>query len=94
MLRFLIAAAGGKVIVSPVERDLYGRLVAEVFVKAQNLRQSEEEMLLNDELVRMRMAYYYRQYNQRCPIGADSLDEAEAEVQGKRFHRQHEQEQK
>jgi micrococcal nuclease len=73
------------VIVSPVERDRYGRLVAEVFVSAKNPQQMEEEKLLNDELVRSGMAYHYRQYSQGCPSGADSLDEAEAEARGKRL---------
>jgi endonuclease YncB( thermonuclease family) len=89
-LRSRIDAVGGKVIVSPVERDSpmgtlherYGRLVAEVFVSARNPQRGEEEKLLNDELVRSGMAYHYRQYSQGCPSGADSLDEAEAEARG------------
>jgi micrococcal nuclease len=91
--RSRIDAVGGTVIVSPVERDSpmgtlherYGRLVAEVFVSARNPQRGEEEKLLNDELVREGMAYHYRQYSQRCPIGAESLDEAEAEARGKRL---------
>jgi endonuclease YncB( thermonuclease family) len=82
-LRSRIDAAGGTVIVSSVERDQYGRLVAEVFVSARNPQRGEEEKLLNDELVRSGMAYHYRQYSQGCPSGADSLDEAEA--RGKRL---------
>jgi micrococcal nuclease len=84
-LRSRIAAAGGRVIVSPVERDRYGRLVAEVFVSARNPQQPEEEKLLNDELVRAGMAYHYRQYSQGCPMGAVMLDAAEAEAKGRRL---------
>lgn len=84
-LRSRIDAAGGKVMVSPVERDRYGRLVAEVFVSAKNPQQPEEEKLLNYERVRVGMAYHYRQYSQRCPIGADSLDEAETAARGRRL---------
>jgi endonuclease YncB( thermonuclease family) len=63
--------------------DLYGRSVAEVFVSARNPQMPEEEKLLNDELVRVGMAYTYRQYSQGCPSGADSLDEAEAEAEAR-----------
>jgi micrococcal nuclease len=80
-LQSLIEAAGGQVIVSPVERDRYGRTVAEVFVPFKGA----EEKLLNYELVKAGMAYHYRQYSQGCPNGAEALDEAEAEAKGKRL---------
>lgn len=62
-LRSLISAAGNQVIISPAERDRYGRLVAEVFVSAG--KGTEEEKLLNYELVKAGMAYHYAKYSDR-----------------------------
>jgi micrococcal nuclease len=69
------------VIVSPVGSDRYGRIVAEVFLPMGG----GVEKLLNDELVRVGMAYHYRQYSRGCPNGADGLDAAEAEARRKRL---------
>jgi micrococcal nuclease len=80
-LEALIKAAGGRVIVSPIETDRYGRTVAEVFVPLRG----EAEKLLNYELVRAGMAYHYRQYSQNCPNGAGSLEAAEAEAKRQRL---------
>jgi micrococcal nuclease len=55
--------------------------VAEVFVAMGD----GAEKLLNDELVRVGMAYHYRQYSRGCPNGADNLDAAEAEAKRKRL---------
>lgn len=41
------------------EAARYGRLVAEVFIKHPKPSQPDEELLLNDELVRAGMAYHY-----------------------------------
>jgi endonuclease YncB( thermonuclease family) len=79
-LRSLIARAGNQVIISPAERDRYGRTVAEVFVSAKNPQQPEEELFLNYELVRAGLAYHYAQYSDRCPNGKDVLVEAENEA--------------
>jgi len=83
MLRSLIGAAGNQVIISPAERDRYGRLVAEVFVSAG--KGTEEEKLLNYELVRAGMAYHYAKYSDRCPNGSEILADAEKEAQSKRL---------
>jgi endonuclease YncB( thermonuclease family) len=82
-LRSLISAAGNQVIVYPAERDRYGRLVAEVFVSAG--KGTEEENLLNYEMVRSGMAYHYAKYSDRCPNGKDFLVRAEQEAQAKRL---------
>jgi len=90
-LRSLISAAGNQVIVYPAERDLYGRLVAEVFVSAG--KGTEEEKFLNYELVRAGLAYHYAKYSDpcgigfaaRCPNGKDFLVQAEQEAQAKRL---------
>lgn len=84
-LRSLIAAGGGEVIISPVERDKYGRLVAEVFVPAKNPQQPEEEKLLNYEMVKAGMAYHYAKYSDRCPNGGEDYAEAEKVAQAKRL---------
>ncbi len=89
MLRSLISKADNQVIISPAERDRYGRLVAEVFVSAG--KGTEEEKLLNYELVKAGMAYHYAQYSDpcgicgaaRCPNGGDDLAEAEQEAKAK-----------
>ena len=47
-LRSLVGGVGNEVIVMPIEKDRYGRTVAEVFVKTPN---SEEETFVNGELV-------------------------------------------
>jgi endonuclease YncB( thermonuclease family) len=83
MLRSLISAAGNQVIISPAERDRYGRLVAEVFVSAG--KGTEEEKLLNYELVKAGMAYHYAKYSDRCPNGGEILAEAEQEAKAKRL---------
>jgi endonuclease YncB( thermonuclease family) len=81
-LRSLISAAGNQVIISPAERDRYGRLVAEVFVSAG--KGTEEEKLLNYELVKAGMAYHYAKYSDRCPNGGEILAEAEQDAKAKR----------
>lgn len=47
-LRSLVGGIGHEVIVMPIEKDRYGRTVAEVFVKKTN---SQEETFVNGELV-------------------------------------------
>jgi micrococcal nuclease len=81
-LRSIIAAGGGEVIVSPAERDKYGRLVAEVFVPTAN---PDVEVDVNYEMVRSGMAYHYAQYSDRCPNGGDAYVEAETLAKAKRL---------
>ena len=82
-LRSLVSAVGNQVIVVPSERDRNGLLLAEVFVSAG--KRSEEEKLLNYEMVRAGMAHHYKEYSDRCPNGGEILAEAEQEAKSKRL---------
>ncbi|MEM9804909.1 MAG: thermonuclease family protein [Cyanobacteria bacterium P01_D01_bin.56] len=64
-LRELVAKGdGGKIIVVPVEKDRYGRTVADLFVP---LPDTEEEIHLNSQMVMDGMAYHYERYSNSCP---------------------------
>lgn len=52
---------GKQVAFVPVDRDRYGRTVAEVFVLG------EPEHFINGDLVEAGMAYHYAQYSRKCP---------------------------
>jgi endonuclease YncB( thermonuclease family) len=82
-LRSLVSAAGNQVIVVPSERDRNGLLLAEVFVSAG--KGTEEEKLLNYEMVQAGMAGHYKEYSDRCPNGSEILADAEKEAQSKRL---------
>ena len=77
LLRELVDQSGGQVLIDPVERDRYGRTVAEVW--------SDEVGLFNSELVGQGMAFVYERYVWDCPsreaIEA-SGDRAEEQVLG------------
>lgn len=70
-------------IVYPAARHRYGRLVAEIFVSTG--KGTEEEKLLNYEMVWDGMVYHYAKYSDRCPNGKDFLVQAEQEAQAKRL---------
>lgn len=79
-LKRLIDAAGRKVIVTEMERDRYGRIVGEVFVK-----RSQDEALLNIEQLQSGMAYLYERYAKNCMNGSlfpDAESKAKAKKQG------------
>lgn len=61
-LRSLIQQTNGEVQVVPVEKDRYGRTVAEVFTVLGN-----QEKLLNAEQLSSGNAYLYKQYAGNCP---------------------------
>lgn len=61
-LRSLVDRGNGSVVVVPVERDRYGRMVAELFVMV-----SGGEIHLNSEMVAAGMAFHYGQYSGNCP---------------------------
>ena len=82
-LRSLVSAAGNQLIVFPSERDREGQLLAEVFVTAG--KGTEEEKLLNYEMVQAGMALHYKEYSDRCPNGGEILAEAEQEAKSKRL---------
>ncbi len=84
-LRQFIASAGNQVILYGNDIDRYGRRVAEVFVPDPTPQQPEQEKVLNDEMVRVGMAYHYAKYSDRCPNGRSGLVKAEAEAQSKRL---------
>ncbi|MEG4420819.1 thermonuclease family protein [Microcoleus sp. LAD1_D5] len=71
---------GKEIIISPIERDRYGRLVAEVFVKIS--QQSEEELFINAEMVRSGMAYHYAQYSDSC-WGRLEIEDAENQARSR-----------
>jgi micrococcal nuclease len=68
-LRSLVALGDGSIMVVPVERDRYGRLVAELFVKPRKPSQPEEEISLNGQMVADGFAYHYARYSGGCPNG-------------------------
>ncbi|MBD1859985.1 MULTISPECIES: thermonuclease family protein [Leptolyngbya] len=79
-LKRLIDAAGGKVIVTEMERDRYGRIIGEVFVKRAN-----DEALLNIEQLQSGMAYLYERYAKNCMNGSlfpDAESRAKAKKRG------------
>jgi endonuclease YncB( thermonuclease family) len=73
-LQQLVDAAGGKVALVPVDRDRYGRVVAEVFLM------TEPEQSLQQEMLTSGMVYIYPQYIEGCP-NATGFKMAEADAQ-------------
>ncbi|MDB9529934.1 thermonuclease family protein [Oscillatoria sp. CS-180] len=65
--RNLIDQGDGTLIVLQVERDRYGRTVAEIFVP---LTSTEEEMSLTGQMVLDGFAYHYERYSDTCPNGS------------------------
>ena len=82
-LRSLVSAVGNQVTVFSSERDQDGQLLAEVFVT--DGKGTEEEKLLNYEMVQAGMAHHYKKYSDRCPNGGEILAEAEQEAKVKRL---------
>jgi micrococcal nuclease len=60
-LQQLVDAAGRKVALVPVDRDRYGRVVAEVFLMTEPEQSVQQEMLTSG------MVYIYPQYIDGCP---------------------------
>jgi len=78
---------GGKqVFVRPIEKDRYGRTVAEVEVKSdrQNDRGEFENLFVNGEMVRLGMAYHYKQFSSNCP-NKEAIANAEDEAKSKKL---------
>jgi micrococcal nuclease len=78
-LQKLVNEVGGKVMVSEVERDRYGRTVAEVFSSKNGM-----EKFWNEEQLTSGNAYFYKQYASSCP-NKDIYEKAEAIAQSKRL---------
>lgn len=70
-LRSLVATASNKVIVIEMDRDKYGRTVAEVLLDKPDGEQSVQE-----EMLKAGMAYHYKQFSANCH-NADVFDTAE-----------------
>lgn len=79
-LRSLVGNAGNEVIVVPIEKDRYGRTVAEVFVQKPN---SQEETFVNEEMTRAGLAYHYSRYSSRC-VNREAIERGEAIAQSKK----------
>jgi endonuclease YncB( thermonuclease family) len=70
-LRSLINQGKGSIVVVPVERDRYGRTVAELYVQPRSGLgyQAGEEIAVNAQMVADGYAYHYAQYSGDCPNG-------------------------
>lgn len=77
-LERLINSAGGSVLVQENDRDRYGRIVGEVFIKT-----SRDEQLLNAEQLRSGLAFVYPQYVKQC-INEVALTNVENDAKGRR----------
>jgi micrococcal nuclease len=85
-LRSLIDKGDGDVLVTPIEKDRYGRTVAEVFVKPKPGTpgyQSGEEIFLNSEMVMAGFARHYSKYSQNC-ANRSAITQAEEIAKAKR----------
>ena len=64
-LRSLIAKGDGTIYVLEVERDRYGRTVAELFMPLKD--KPGQEIHLNTEMIMAGYAWHYKQYSGNCP---------------------------
>ncbi len=71
-----VAPVGSALVVTPIKRDRYGRIVAEVFL-ADKPPGSAEEVFLQQEQLVSGMAYVYPRYINDCP-NASGMQNAEA----------------
>lgn len=62
-LSALVAAANNEVMVIPIEKDKYGRTVAEVMARGKG----GVEVSFQEEMLKSGMALLYRQYAKNCP---------------------------
>lgn len=62
-MRSLVAQGDGFIGVVPVEKDRYGRTVADLFVTLDN----DREIHLNSQMVMDGHAYHYARYSDSCP---------------------------
>lgn len=68
---------GGQIIVVPIEKDRYGRTVADLFIDLGD----DEEIHLNSQMVMDGMAYHYERYSGSCQPGVLAKAEAIAKKQ-------------
>lgn len=62
-LQRLVEKANGKVQVVPIERDRYGRMVAEVFA----VMADGSERFVQEEQLKAGLAFHYAKYSDSCP---------------------------
>lgn len=71
-LQSLVDAADNQVMVIPIEKDRYGRTVAEIMARGKG----ELEISFQEEMLKSGMAYLYRQYLNKC-ANATAFEQAE-----------------
>ena len=71
-LQSLVAAADNEVMVIPIEKDKYGRTVAEIMSAGKN----GVEVSFQEEMLKSGMSYLYRQYLNKCP-NASAFEQAQ-----------------
>jgi micrococcal nuclease len=62
-LKSLVAAANNEVMIIPIEKDRYGRTVAEVMSRGKG----GVEVSFQEEMLKSGNAYFYKQYAKNCP---------------------------
>ena len=70
-LRSLLSKDNDRVSIVITDKDRYGRTVAEIFVS-----DGEKEIFVNGEMIRVGLAYDYKQYSGKCP-NKEALDTAQ-----------------
>jgi endonuclease YncB( thermonuclease family) len=66
-LRSLVEIGNGELLLIPIEKDKYGRTVAEVYVKDSK----DTAINLNVQMVRDGYAWHYEKYSGNCPIRSE-----------------------
>lgn len=82
----MVKLVGGKqVVIRPIERDRYGRTIAEVLVKSDRRGSNGEYEILfvGGEMVGAGMAYHYKQFSGNCP-NREIIVSAEEEAKSKK----------
>jgi micrococcal nuclease len=76
-LESLVAAANNEVMIIPIEKDKYGRTVAEVMSRGKG----GVEVSFQEEMLKSGNAYFYKQYAKNCP-NHDAFAKAEEIAKG------------
>ena len=85
-LESLVMLDQGKILVTMIEKDRYGRTVAEVEVFSGKTtdRGDRINLFVNGEMVLAGMAYHYKQYSKNCP-NHQVIENAEDEAKDKKL---------
>jgi endonuclease YncB( thermonuclease family) len=81
-LRSLLNTNPEKLVVMKKEKDRYGRTVAEVFIPTGK---GDEEVPVNEMMIKSGMAYYYSEYSKNCEDNATIYANLEKEAQRSRL---------